>query len=46
MKDSVQYDTSQFYATGWQKEEDGKTLVHDKRDRAVTDVFCCDLHLS
>ena len=25
--------------TGWQEEEDGKTLVCDKRDRAITYVF-------
>ena len=31
---------------GRQKEEDGKTLVCDKRDRAITHVFCRDLHLS
>ena len=30
--------------TGRQKEEDGKTLVCDERDRAITDVFCGDLH--
>ena len=28
------------------KEEDGKTLVCDKRDRSITHVFCGDLHLS
>ena len=28
------------YATGRQEEEDGKTLVCDKRDGAVTCVFC------
>ena len=33
-------------ATGRQKEEDGKTLVCDKRDRPVTFVFSGDLHLS
>ena len=34
------------YATRRQKEEDGKTLVCDKRDRSITYVFCGDLHLS
>ena len=34
------------YAAGWQKEEDGKTLVCDKRDRAITCVFCLDHHLT
>ena len=28
-----------------QEEEDGKTLLCDKRDRAITCVFCRDLHL-
>ena len=27
-------------------EEDGKALVCDKRDRAFTDMFCCDHHLT
>ena len=31
------------YATERQKEEDGKTLVCDKHDRAITCVFCGDL---
>ena len=30
------------YATGRQKEEDGKTLVCDKRDKAITCVLCRD----
>ena len=34
------------YTTMRQKEEDGKTLVCDKRDRAITYVFCRDLNLS
>ena len=34
-----------MYATGWQEEEDGKTVVCDKRDRAVTCMFCHDLQL-
>ena len=29
-----------------QEEEDGKTLVGDKRDRAITCAFCRDLHLT
>ena len=32
------------YATGRQEELDGKTLMCDKRDRAITYVFCRDLH--
>ena len=28
-----------------QEEEEGKTLVRDKRDRAITCVICRDLHL-
>ena len=40
MKDSVQYDTSKF------TQEDGKTLVCDKRDRPITYVFWRDLYLS
>ena len=27
-------------------QHDCKTLVCDKRDRPITFVFCCDLHLS
>ena len=34
------------YATGRQKEEDGKTFVYDKRDRAITYAFCRDRHLT
>ena len=34
------------YATGWQKEEDGKTLVCDKGDGGITRVFFRDLHLT
>ena len=34
------------YATGRQKEEDGKTFVCDKRDRAITGIFCRDRHLT
>ena len=34
------------YATGRQKEEDDKTCVRDKRDRAITCVLCRDLHLT
>ena len=30
------------YATGRQEEEDGKTAVCDKRDRAITCGFCRD----
>ena len=32
------------YATEQQEEEDGKMLMYDKRDRAITYVFCRDLH--
>ena len=28
-----------------QEEDNGKTFVCDKRDRAITCVFCRDLHL-
>ena len=31
---------------GRKKEEDGKTLVRDKRDMAINCVFCRDLHLT
>ena len=31
-------------ATGWQKEENGKTC--DKREKPLTCVFCCDLPLT
>ena len=36
------------YATGLQNwgQEDGKTFVLDKRDRAIAFVFCRDLHLT
>ena len=34
------------YATGRHEEGDGKTLVCDKRDRAISCVFCCYLHLT
>ena len=33
------------YATGQQKEEDGKPLLCDKRDKSITCVFCRYLHL-
>ena len=36
----------QIHATGRQEEEDGKTAVCDKRDRAITCGFCRDLHLT
>ena len=29
-----------------QDEEDGRTLVCDKRDKAICYVFCRDLHLT
>ena len=32
--------------TEWQEYEDGKTLVCDKRDGAITCQFCHDLHSS
>ena len=31
------------YATGQQQEEDGKSLVRDERENAITCVFCRDL---
>ena len=31
--------------TEWQEKEDGKTVVRDKRDRAITCMFCHDLQL-
>ena len=34
------------YATGQKEQEDGKTLVCDKRDRPSTYMFCRDLHLT
>ena len=36
------------YATGGQSwsQEDGKTLVLDKRDRGIASVFCRELHLT
>ena len=37
---------SRVYTTGRQKEEDGKTFVCDKRDRAITYVFSRDIHLT
>ena len=33
------------YGTGRQKEEDRKTFVCDKRDKAIPCVFCRDLYL-
>ena len=33
----------EVYATGQYKDKDGKTLVCDKHDRAITWVFCGDL---
>ena len=35
-----------MYAARPEEEEDGKTPVCDKRDRAITCVFCRDLHLT
>ena len=35
-----------LFATRGQKEEDGKTLVFDKRDRSITYVFCGDLRFT
>ena len=35
-----------FNATGRQEEEDGRTLVCDKRGKAISYVFCRDLHLT
>ena len=34
------------YETGRQEEEDGKTLVRDQRDKAITCVLCRDRHLT
>ena len=44
-KFSKYINTEFIYATGRQEEEDGKTLVSDKRDKAITCVFCRDLRL-
>ena len=35
---------SEFYATGRLEEEEGKMLVCDKRDRAITCLFRRDIH--
>ena len=32
------------YATGREEEEDDKMLVRDEPDKAITSVFCRDLH--
>ena len=37
---------SEFTQQDGKEEEEGKTLVCDKHDRAVTCVFCRDLHLT
>ena len=34
----------QFSATGQQEDEDGKSLVRDEREKAITFVFCRDLY--
>ena len=36
----------EFTPTGRQEEEEGKTLVCDKRDKAITCILCRDLHLA
>ena len=36
----------EFTPTGRQEEEEGKTLVCDKRDNAITCILCRDLHLA
>ena len=36
----------EFTPTGRQEEEEGKTLVCDKRDKAITCILCPDLHLA
>ena len=36
----------EFTPTGRQEEEKGKTLVCDKRDKAITCILCRDLHLA
>ena len=47
IKSSIfQTKSSRIYATGRQEEEDGKTAVCDKRDKAITCGFCRDLHLT
>ena len=35
---------SAVYATGQQEDEDGKSLVRDEREKAITFVFCRDLY--
>ena len=37
---------SLVFATGRQEEEDGRTLVCDKHDKPISNVFCLDLHLT
>ena len=46
MDGSCPWSQKWVYATGWQKEEDGKTLVCDKGDGGITRVFFRDLHLT
>ena len=36
----------EFTPTGRQEEEEGKTLVCDKHDKAITCILCRDLHLA
>ena len=36
----------EFTPTGRQEEGEGKTLVCDKRDKAITCILCRDLHLA
>ena len=36
----------EFTPTGRQEEEEGKTLVCDKRDKTLTCILCRDLHLA
>ena len=42
----VQSPITFFVIAGRQEEEDGKTAVCDKRDKAITCGFCRDLHLT
>ena len=42
----VQDNNYSIYTTGQQKEEDGKTFVCDKRDRAITCMSCRYVHLT
>ena len=45
-RDFALVDMLQACISEWQEEEDSKILVRDKCDRAITCVFCQDLHLT